>query len=103
MYAGRDFDVFSTGEKQTIGFDFVNDLPDGDSLSAASFTLTLSQGVDPNPANHLDGLPNIVGADAIQTLSGLLPNCNYTLTCTASTTLGSTLVLFAHVRCVPNS
>ena len=103
MYAGRDFDVFSTGEKQTIGFDFVNDLPTGDSLSAAAFTLTVEQGTDSNPASRLDGLPNIVGTTAIQTLNGLVANCNYILTCTANTTLGSTLVLWSHVRCLPPS
>lgn len=100
MYTGCDFLVTNPGEKETYGLDFVNDLPSGDSLSAVSFSLTVAEGDDPTPSTHLDGLPNIVGTVALQTLSGLLANNNYLLKCTATTTNGSTLILFSHIRCL---
>ena len=100
MYAGIDYSISDVGESEIYGLDFVNDLSSGDSITSVQFSLTVSDNSpspDPNPANHLDGLPGIVGTVAIIRIDGLLPNVKYILQALCGTAQGNRISLFSHI------
>lgn len=99
MYVGQDFSIMNVGDDEVISFDFVKRISDNDSVLSASWSLTVAEGVDPDPSSHLDGSAGVTGTKAMQRVSGLLPNVNYIIEAAALTSLGNTVSLYSHIRC----
>ncbi len=98
MFVGRNFDPANTVESQVYGFDFINDLADGDSLSSVTCNLTVQQGVDATPSARLIGLPSVYSSTiGIQRISGLVEGTVYTFQMIALTSFGNTLSLYSHI------
>lgn len=107
-YVGRDFSPAETSESQEFGLDFVHDLKDGEVLISAVWELTVREGSDPTPQDHLIDAANVVtppgtfvASATTQRIGGLLPNVTYTARAVAETSLGNTLSLWSHIRGEP--
>ena len=108
MYVGRDFSPAEQVENLEYGLDFVNDIPEGDSLTAATWELMVRSGVDPTPNSHLVGVPTLVTPDGTTTqtattqrISGLLPDVTYTVRVVVTTSAADTVSLWTHVQGEP--
>lgn len=108
MYAGRDFSPAEKAESQQYGFDFVNDLSEGESLTAATWTLIVREGADPTPNARLVGAPALVIPEGTtvqtatkQRIAGLLPDVIYTVRAVVTTSAGNTLSLWSHIAGEP--
>ena len=107
-YAGRDFSPAEQAESQTYGLDFVNDLAEGESVTAAVWELTVREGEDPNPGSHLVGPPVLVTPTGttvqtatMQRIKGLLPDVRYTVRAVVLTSASNTLSLWSHIQGEP--
>ena len=97
-----------TAESRELGLDFINDVSEGEVLTAAVWELEVREGVDPAPMSHLIGNPILVtpdGTDAQtatkQRIAGLLPDVTYTVRAIATTSKGNTVSLWSHIRGEP--
>ena len=100
MYAGRDQLPADNSESEVYGFDFINDLLSGETISSAVWSLSVKSGTDASPSSHLIGSPSIVSATkTAQRISGLLQGVTYIITCTVTTNLSNTKVLWTKVFC----
>ena len=100
MYVGRDFDVANSGESEVFAFNFVNDMLPTDSVVAATWALTVSEGTDANPSSRLDGAPFFLSRTiSTQRISGLLAGVTYIVTCTVSTAQSNTITLWSRIPC----
>lgn len=102
MYVGTDYFPANQTEDYLIGFDFSLDLPSGDGISGASWSVANAsdtQVTDPSPSGRLIAGP-FVSSTTVTTarFSGFLPNVKYLITATVTTTLSNTLVLYSHVQ-----
>ncbi len=83
------FPVKGPSETVPLTFDFSGDLPSGVTLSGTpALSVTVTEGTDANPSAILSGA---AGFDAsvtgvVQAVTGGLDGCEYTITCTCSTT-----------------
>jgi hypothetical protein len=105
MYLGRDFSPQEFGESEVFGMDFVNDLDDGEQLLSSTWTISVTQGQDPNPKVHLQGPPLIVvplGSNlktaTIQRIGGLWANVTYVVQAVVVTDRANTRNLWTHIR-----
>lgn len=105
MYAGRDYSPAEQAESQVYGFDLVNDLDAGETLTAATWSLTVIQGTDGSPSSHLIGGPTLVtpaGTTAQtatqQRIAGLLPDVLYLVRAVCTTSAGNTKSLWSHIQ-----
>lgn len=101
MYAGSDFQNSTVGESEVYSFDFENDIASGETLSVATFTLSVHEGTDASPSSRLSGSSSISGTIASQRLTGLQSNVTYNLSCSVTTSLNNTLILWARVTSYP--
>jgi hypothetical protein len=97
-----------TAESEVFGLDFVNDLDEGETLTGATWNLTVIQGTDATPNTHLSGSPTLVIPDGTtrqtatqQRITGLLPNVTYTAQAVVTTSSGNTKSLWSHIRGEP--
>lgn len=108
MYCGRDFSPADVVESDVYGFNFVNDLQQGELLTGiTSFLITVapeSPGTDPLVASRLIGaaalaIPpgetTVIGI--IQRIATLQPNVIYTVQAVVTTSLANTKSLFSHI------
>lgn len=108
MYAGRDFDPQEAIESETFGFNLVNDLTSGETISSVSggaWNISVSKGTDSTASSHIIGAASIVipdGATSLiattQRISGLNPGVTYCVQAVVATSLGNTKSLFSHIR-----
>jgi len=71
-----------------------------DSVVSATWSLSVAQGVDPNPSAHLDGTPFFYSRTiSTQRISGLLAGVTYIITCTVGTAQGNTITLWSRITC----
>jgi len=80
--------------EEFFGFNFVKQLPAGETISSAEWTITVKQGVDPNPSAMLSGSPVISGTKVTQKIVGCVDGVQYCLTCTATTNGPEKIPLF---------
>ena len=97
-----------TAESELRTLDFVNDLDAGETLTSATWFLTVIQGVDATPSTHLSGAATLVTPAGTtrqtatqQRIAGLLPDVTYTARAVAVTSLGNTKSLWAHIQGEP--
>lgn len=81
------------------------DLSEGETLTLATWDLTVREGVDPNPNSHLIDAPALVtpaGTTAqtatMQRIAGLLPDVRYTVRAVVTTSIGNKLSYWTHVQ-----
>lgn len=99
MYCGREFDVSEADENEVYGFDFINDLANGETITGATFSIAVKSGTDPTPNARLSGGPFLTSTTiAVQRIVGLLNGVVYIVKCLATTTSGNTISLFSHIR-----
>jgi hypothetical protein len=107
-YVGRDFSPAEQVESRQYGLDLVNDISEGETLTAAAWELIVREGVDPDPNSHLVGSPALVTPDGTtaqtattQRIAGLLPDVLYTVRAIATTSLGNTVSVWTHISGEP--
>jgi hypothetical protein len=105
VYAGRDYSPAEQVESQIFGFDLVNDLDPGETLTGAIWSLLVIQGTDANPSSHLIGSPTLVtpAGTTLQTatqqrIAGLLPDVLYLVRAVCTTSLSNTRSLWSHIQ-----
>lgn len=101
-YAGQDFSPTGIGSIELFSFDYVNLLASGETISSATWTATLSSGTDDSPNSIVSGSATISGSVVTQLIdltdTAQVINANaYLLTCAAETSLGQTLLIWAHL------
>lgn len=99
MYVGRDFSPADPVENEVYGFDFRKDLASGETLSSATFVLSVIDGTDASPGSRLTGIPTISGTQAWQKLTGLLAGTSYRLEAVVITNQGNTKALWSRIEC----
>jgi hypothetical protein len=95
-------------ESRELGLDFVNDVSEGEALTAVVWSLEVRTGVDPAPMSHLIGpailtTPDGTGVQTAtkQRVAGILPDVLYRVTAVATTDKGNTVSLWSHVSGEP--
>lgn len=87
-------------DDQVYTISFVNDLPTGAVVDNATVQLLLKQGVDPDPALHLIGSFFITGDTMVsQRIRSLVAGCIYSLSITATDSLGFDIELNGEIIC----
>ena len=80
------FDPKAPAEVNYFWFNFYSALATGETVLSAVVTVTLVSGVDPNPAAMLDSTAAVENGYNVNVLiGGGIPNNQYLLTCTATT------------------
>lgn len=98
MYAGTDFPPATPADDQPYTIDFINDLQTGETITSATVTLLLEQGVDPDPSSHLPSSYFITNGTMVsQRVRGLIAGNIYTLSITANGSLGFSDNLFSRI------
>jgi len=98
-YVGRDFEPMDTGETKDLSFDFSGELGDCDSVTSATWSISVVTGTDASAATRLSGDPTITcGSKVTQRHTTLQDGVRYRTQCTATTRNGETLILYSHVR-----
>ena len=85
------FSTKTPAVSRNYGADFTKKLV-GNSVFSVVVTLSVIEGVDPNPAAMLVGSPFIIQNVAAQRLTGGLPGVTYLVTYTVISSSGDTLV-----------
>lgn len=99
MRIDRNFSAADPDEDEVYTFDFLKDLPEGDTVSTSIWSCDVVSGVDADAASHLIGSPSTGGSKTSHRISGLLPGVEYRLRALVTTAAGSKLSLYAHVPC----
>ena len=102
MYAGRDFDPSDNPESELYCFDFVNDLPSGATISAATWSCAvaaISEATDADAATRLQDSPINQGTKSFHRVKNLQPGVTYRLQAVVDTNQGDKISLWAHVEC----
>jgi hypothetical protein len=84
-------------EDELFTFDFVNDLPLGDTITDAVWAISVAVGVDPTVDDRAVGDPTVFGTRVTQQAAGFLPGVRYVMACLITTAMGSTLELWAYL------
>ena len=82
-------------EKLVCTFDFSPELDAGETLDAATTSVTLLAGSDGNPSALLDGAVQITGGAVLQSFSGGVDGATYLFRCLATLSSGRVLALAA--------
>lgn len=88
-------------ESLQVQFDFISQLPVGQTITAATVTAAVFSGVDGSPASMISGPASFVGSVASQTITGGIVGTIYTLLCTATTSAGLSLMQQGYMAVVP--
>lgn len=104
-YAGQDFTATGIGSIQLLSFDYSLLLQPSETITSASWTAEIVAGPDPSPQSIISGAAQISGTSVVQlvnlTNTTNVQNANiYLLTCAAVTSLGQTLLVWAHLPVV---
>jgi len=79
-------------ENKPLSFDFSQVLVTGETLSTASCSVLVMDGVDANPSNILDGAASIIGSKIYQQVQDGVAGVTYRLVATVTTSVGNTVV-----------
>ncbi len=90
------------GETINYQFDFRSSLASGETLSSQSATAAVESGVDPSPSAILSGSAANSGGLVTQKITAGLPGVLYSVTMTASTSLGQVLQDESIIAILPN-
>lgn len=99
MYVGRDFSPADPVESDVYAFDFRKDLAAGETLSSATFVLSVIDGTDSTPGSRLTGVALVSGTQARQRIAGLLPDTTYRLEAVVTTSQANTKALWSRIEC----
>ena len=99
MYVGRDFSEVNVGEKIPLTFDFVNDIPEGPTITSVVWACAVATGNDPNASDCIIGDPLIEGTKVTQEFYNFKAGVKYLVTATVTLSDGSKYVLYSHVPC----
>lgn len=99
MYVGYDFDPSDQVENEIYEFDFSPDLAPGETLTAATWNISLVSGADTNLPARLNGSPIVSGSATQQWIQGLVPGSKYLLQAVVTTSIGQELSYWSHVIC----
>jgi hypothetical protein len=84
-----DFSPKTPNEKLLYGFNFQDLLASGESINAATFTMFVDDGTDPNPSAMLSGGPVLNMSPIVRHLVvGGVSGVTYALVCLVETTKG---------------
>lgn len=100
-YTGKDFTDAEVGEEEFYGFNFVKDLPAGETIVAAEFFLTSypSKNSDPDSQTRLIGDPLIAGTRVVQRIKIEVGGIRYKLKCKVTTSItASKPILFSYIN-----
>jgi hypothetical protein len=104
LYAGRDFYPASQEESLVYAFDFVNDFAPNEHLISAVWSISVSDGDDPQVAHRLQGAPfnlttigNTVVTATMQRIGGLQPGVMYCVAATCITSDTDQRTLWSHI------
>ena len=96
IFAGK-----ASSETVNETFDFTSRLATAETLSTASVTANTYSGTDASPSAIISGSSTISGKTVTQLVTAGTEGVTYKLICTATTSLGQTLQLFAFLTIVP--
>lgn len=82
-----------SAEVEIFTVDYANNLALGETIASAVWTVTVVQGADANSASMIHGVASISGTKVSQMIAAGVPGVTYAPVCTATTSLGQTLVL----------
>lgn len=104
-FAGQDFSPIGIGSIEILSFDYAQLLETNETIDGASWTAELTSGTDADPQNIIDGAAQVDGSIVLQLIdltdTANVQNANtYLLTCAAVTSLGQTILVWAHVTAV---
>lgn len=102
MYTGKDFQPSDPQESETYAFDFVRDLAVGETVTAATWTLTvaaLSLVTDSSPASRLSGAAQFTGQVTTQRIVGLQAGVLYAVQAVITSSSGNIVSLWSHIYC----
>jgi len=91
-YMAESFSYKFTTENKPLSFDFSQVLTTGETLSTASCSVIVIDGVDANPSNILSGGASIIGSKIYQQVQYGTAGVTYRLVATVTTSDGNTLV-----------
>lgn len=86
------FDPKDPSESRAFVLDFADDLAAGETVTAATFTVTVLEGTDANPSAMLSGAAVASGTTAAQRLVGGLAGVVYKVRAVVTTSASNTLV-----------
>jgi hypothetical protein len=109
LYVGRDFYPAEPEESLVYAFDFVNDLGTaGEKLISSVWSITVTQGDDPQVMHRLQGLPFLftpkgssVPTATMQRIGGLQPGVTYCVQALVVTSDTDQRSLWSHIQGVP--
>jgi|SRR5687768_3917245 len=86
-YTGEDFTDADVGEEEFYGFNFIKDIPAGETIDSVEFFLRSypNSASDPDAQTRLLGSPIIIGTRAIQKIKIEVGGVRYKLKCIATT------------------
>lgn len=96
MYCGNDFSPVDISETIDLGFDFVNDIVEGENLLSVEWVITTLEGVDLTPEAHFVDVPSVSGTIVAQRLTGFTVEARYRLLARVTTDRGNKLSLWSH-------
>lgn len=73
------------GERKTHTFNLSRVLDSDETITAATWTVTVEEGTDPSPELLLYGAPSNTGQKASQRIAGGVSGCKYKLKCQVTT------------------
>ena len=86
------FDPKDPAANDVFAVDFAADLAAGETLSTATFAISIIDGLDPAVAAMLSGAASIVGTEARQRVRNGVAGTTYVLKATVTTSAGNTKV-----------
>lgn len=95
----KKFDPAYPDEDEYYALDFVNDLPEADTLLSAVCSLAAIVGTDASASSRLVGSPIVSGTKVEQEISGLQAGVTYRLHVLGTTAGGQKLGLSGDVEC----
>lgn len=98
MYVGQFSDA-DPDESDRFSFDFRKRLVPGETISAATFNLSVISGVDATPATRLVGVATIDGTRVNQRVASLIAGVVYKLEAIVLTSAGDTKSLWGRIEC----
>jgi hypothetical protein len=93
----ESFSYKFVAENKPLSFEFSEVLASGESLSTASCSVLVLDGIDASPSNLLDGSATITGTKVYQRVQAGVAGVTYRLVATVTTSAGSTLIAIGDI------